>query len=68
MKAETVEERALTIAARVLEADGVCRYDDPVKCRRVFPPEPEECAGCIRRWLLSKAKKELKKEGAIGGG
>lgn len=60
MKTETVEERALDIAAKVLVADGVCRYDSPVKCRRVNPPSKEACDRCVKSWLLSKARKEMR--------
>lgn len=52
---ETVESRAVKVAAKVLYATGVCRYDSPDKCRRVYP----DCEKCIRGWLMSKAKQEL---------
>ena len=61
MKTETVESRAVTIAAKVLQAAGVCRYDDFNKCRRVYVDETV-CDKCIRSWLIAKAKSELKKE------
>ena len=61
MKTETVESRALTIAAKVLQAAGVCRYDDFNKCRRLYVDETV-CDKCIRSWLITKAKNELKKE------
>ncbi len=61
MKTETVESRAVTIAAKVLQAAGVCRYDDFNKCRRVYVNETV-CDKCIRSWLIAKAKDELKKE------
>lgn len=57
---ETVEDRALTIAAKVMQAAGLCRYDSPDKCRRVYVDEVT-CDKCIKAWLLSKARKELKK-------
>ena len=60
MKNKTVEERALDIAARVLVAAGVCRYDSPVKYRRVNPPSGEDCDRCVKSWLLSKAIKEMR--------
>ena len=55
-KPESVEERALKIAATVLEADGVCCR--PGKCRR-FYIDSQVCRKCIRSWLIAKAKKEL---------
>ena len=60
MKTETVEERALDIAAKVLVAAGVCRYDSPTKCRKVNPPSVEVCDRCVKSWLLSKARKEMR--------
>ena len=43
---ETVESRAVTIAARVMQAAGLCL-----------------CDGCIRAWLLDKAREALEREG-----
>lgn len=58
-KTETVEARAVKIAARVMVAAGLCRYDHVDKCRRVWADE-ENCDQCIRSWLLTRARKELK--------
>lgn len=58
---ETVESRAVTIAAKILQAAGVCKYDDISKCRRTYVDE-QICEKCIRSWLVSKARKELKAE------
>lgn len=60
---ETVEARAVKIAARVMQAAGLCRYDSYEKCRREECDE-DTCTKCIERWLLQKAKKEL--EGKYG--
>ena len=60
-KKETIEARAVKIAAKVMQAAGLCRYDSPTKCRRIFT-DPKTCDDCIRRWLLNKAKKELERE------
>lgn len=62
---ETVEARAVKIAARVMQAAGLCRYDSVDKCRRIFVDE-KVCEGCIRGWLLSKARKELKEREGNG--
>lgn len=59
---ETVEARAVKIAARIMTAACLCRYDDPAKCRRVYVNETI-CDKCITAWLLSKARRELRKEG-----
>ncbi len=56
---ETVEAWAVKIAARVMQAAGLCRYDSVEKCKRIFVDE-EVCEACIRGWLMNKAKKELK--------
>ena len=36
---ETVESRAVTIAAIVMVAAGLCRYDSVDKCRRLYVDE-----------------------------
>lgn len=61
MKKDTVDARAVKIAAKVMTAAGLCRHDSVDKCRRVCVVEGT-CDECIRSWLLSKAKKELQKE------
>jgi len=57
-KSETVEGRAVKIAAKVMQAAGLCRYDDVSKCRRLYVDE-STCDACIESWLLSKARREL---------
>lgn len=61
MTRESVERRAVKIAARVMQAAGLCRYDSPAKCRRAYVDE-KTCDKCIESWLLSKARKELKEK------
>lgn len=56
---DTVESRAVKIAAKIMRKAGLCRYADVSKCRHVCPDE-NTCVKCIRSWLLSKARKELK--------
>ena len=58
---DTVDSRAVKIAAKVMQAAGLCRYNDVSKCRRIYVDEAV-CDECIRAWLISQAKKELKKE------
>ena len=65
MGKETVETRAVKIAARVMQAAGLCRYDSVEKCRRIFVDE-KVCEACIRGWLLSKARKELEEREGNG--
>lgn len=57
-KATTPEGRAVEIAAVIMQAAGLCRYDTPTKCRRMYTDDV--CAACIKNWLLSKARRELK--------
>ena len=64
MKTETVEARAVKIAAKSMQADGLCRYDDVDKCRRVYATT-EIYERCIHSWLLTKAKVELIREGKM---
>lgn len=56
---ETIERRAVKIAARIMQAAGLCRYDSLEKCHRIYVDE-KTCDKCIESWLLAKAKKELK--------
>ncbi len=58
---ETINARAVKIAAKIMQAAGLCRYDGPEKCRRMFVDE-KICDKCIERWLLLKARKELRAE------
>lgn len=58
---ETAETRAVKIAAKIMQAAGLCRYDSRKKCRKVCIDE-ETCDKCIEEWLLEKAHKELKAE------
>lgn len=50
--------RAVHIAAVIMQAAGLCRYDDVGKCRRVYVTE-KGCVDCIKKWLLNKARKEI---------
>lgn len=58
---DTVEARAVKIAAKVMQAAGLCRYEPVTSCRRIYVDETI-CDKCIRPWLLSKARRELKNE------
>ena len=59
-KPETEEARAVHIAAVIMQAAGLCRYDTVLDCRRLFPKEAD-CVNCIESWLLTRARRELKK-------
>ncbi len=57
MKAETVEARAVKIAAFVMHKAGLCRLEDPEDCKRVdLKGGGRMCERCIQSWLLRKAK------------
>lgn len=56
-----INRRAVHIAAVVMQAAGLCRYDSLEKCRR-FNPTDDDCVDCIEKWLLAKARREMKKE------
>lgn len=58
---ETINIRAVRIAAKIMQAGGLCRHDNPMKCRRIHV-DANICDKCIRAWLLAKARKELKEE------
>lgn len=63
MKAETVEARAVKIAAFVMHKAGLCRLEDPEDCKRVdLKGGGRMCERCIQSWLLRKAKVELARE------
>lgn len=61
MKKDNVEQRAVKIAAKVMVDAGLCRYDTVYKCGRAYVTEAT-CNACVRAWLLSKARKELRSE------
>lgn len=63
MKAtETEAKLAVHIAAVIMQADGLCRYDTYEKCRR-YSPTDADCTNCIEKWLFAKARRELRKGG-----
>lgn len=62
---ETMERRAVHIAAVIMQRDGLCRYESGTDCKKVYPPDEDDCVKCIERWLLSRARQELKKEGRL---
>lgn len=58
---QTEERRAVHIAAVVMQAGGLCRYDSFSKCRR-SAPDDDACVDCIEKWLLAKARSQIKAE------
>jgi hypothetical protein len=61
MNQAEVDARALTIAAAIMAAAGLCRHEAPDKCKHQYPNN-EICAKCIKAWIKNKAKQELRKE------
>lgn len=62
MKDETVEARAVKIAAKAMVADGFCRHgDQEEECSRGYLGG-EMCERCIRAWLMTRARVELARE------
>lgn len=59
---DKINERSVKIAARIMVRAGLCRYESPTKCRKVFEPNESDCTGCIKRFLLGKAKADLERE------
>ena len=59
---QTVEKRAVEIAAVIMVRAGLCRYNIVDKCRKASYVSERDCARCIKLWLLSTAKKELAME------
>lgn len=62
---DTVDSRALKIAAEIMQAAGLCRHESPMKCKKIYV-DGNVCSKCIKAWLIAKAKKELKKEDPDG--
>ena len=60
---DKINDRAVKIAAKIMQREGLCRYDNATKCRKVLLPSERDCIGCIKRFLIGKAKRELEKEG-----
>lgn len=60
---EREAKRAIHIAAVIMQSVGLCRYDSPIQCRRFYPPTDADCVGCIEKWLLARARREIRKEG-----
>ena len=56
----TPERAAVHVAAVVMQAAGLCRYDDLNKCRKVWPPADGDCVACIEKWLLAMGRKETR--------
>jgi hypothetical protein len=59
---EAVERRAVHIAAVIMQRDGLCRYESPKECRKVWPPDEVDCVRCIERWLYTRARREIREE------
>ena len=56
------DRRAVHIAAVIMQAAGLCRYDDVARCRRGWTAEDDDCVAGSEKWLLAKARREIRKE------
>ncbi len=64
MRQETIEGRAVKIAARILQENGFCPR--PKGCTRVYLSD-EGCTGCIKRYLIGAAKRKIAAKRAVKG-
>lgn len=60
---KAVLRRAVRIAAVVLDAAEMCVLEDSMYCTKLR--SEENCEECIEKWLLSKARQELKGKDGI---
>ena len=56
-----IESRALDIAAFIMAASGMCKYEMPGRCKRQSANN-DICGACIKSWLIFKAKQGLRME------
>ena len=55
---ESVESRAVKIAAGIMVRNGICRHESATECRRLFTDD-NACGKCLEKWLLGRARREL---------
>lgn len=58
---ESIEHRALKIAAKIMVAAELCRYNDRGECH-LYCQGVADCDKCVEQWLRNKARKELFEE------
>lgn len=56
-----VDHKAVEVAAKVMQYIGLCRHNSRDECKKETTGGVI-CERCIKNWLLSKARKELKEE------
>lgn len=61
---DSVDARAVKIAARVMVAAGLCRTENPELCKR-SGENRVNCEKCVRGWLLAKARGEMRREETV---
>lgn len=55
MTDKQIAERAVQIAARIMQRAGLCRYEDATKCRKaLLPSERARCAFSIHDLLYKE--------------
>ena len=55
-----VQERALHIAAVIMHRADLCKEESPSFCKKTYVPREADCARCIEKWLLAKAREEMR--------
>lgn len=53
-------ERALYIAAAIMHRADLCKEESPSFCKKTYIPREADCERCIKKWLLAKAREELR--------
>lgn len=62
-----VDKRAVEIAAEIMQYIGLCRYNSRDECKKENI-DCVVCKRCIRNWLRSKARHELRVETEAANG
>lgn len=58
---ERIAARALDIASKLMAKANFCRWESAENCKRLYVDQ-DVCAKCIKTFLATKARKELKQE------
>ena len=56
-----VDHKAVEVAAKIMQYLGLCRFNSRDKCKKKNV-DGAVCQRCIKNWLLSKARQELREE------
>ena len=56
-----VDHKAVEVAAKIMQYLGLCRHSSRDECKKENK-NGAVCERCIRNWLRSKARQELREE------